>query len=289
MEKQKFYTCKNDKAFKEVFMKKENKDILIPLLETCLNIKINDIEYLNLEDNVDYLNTRKKSYDLRLSTEVGRIQVEVNANIYQYSRIRQVAYLSNEYSHVTLAGDDYSEDLNVIQINFTYGLMTRFNEKYQYLYDEKDYRVYKLRDEEGKGYVDNYKIYEFNMDYYLNFWYNKDEKMIDKYKFLIMMNLDLENLEKLKRKSKVVEKYMEEINKINKDPKFIEYMSYEEDQRKMQNTLLRKAKEEGLEKGLEQGSKEKANEVVLKMKEEGLDSSLISKITGLTIEEIKNI
>ena len=30
MEKQKFYTCKNDKAFKEVFMKKENKDILIP-------------------------------------------------------------------------------------------------------------------------------------------------------------------------------------------------------------------------------------------------------------------
>ncbi|MBQ3307276.1 MAG: Rpn family recombination-promoting nuclease/putative transposase [Bacilli bacterium] len=289
MEKQKFYTCKNDKAFKEVFMKKENKDILIPLLETCLNIKINDIEYLNLEDNVDYLNTRKKSYDLRLSTEVGRIQVEVNANIYQYSRIRQVAYLSNEYSHVTLAGDDYSEDLNVIQINFTYGLMTRFNEKYQYLYDEKDYRVYKLRDEEGKEYVDNYKIYEFNMDYYLNFWYNKDEKMIDKYKFLIMMNLDLENLEKLKRKSKVVEKYMEEINKINKDPKFIEYMSYEEDQRKMQNTLLRKAKEEGLEKGLEQGSKEKANEVVLKMKEEGLDSSLISKITGLTIEEIKNI
>lgn len=29
----KFYTCKNDRAFKEVFMKEKNKDILKALLK----------------------------------------------------------------------------------------------------------------------------------------------------------------------------------------------------------------------------------------------------------------
>ncbi len=70
-----FYTCKNDRTFKEVFMKKENKDILISLLECCLNIKIQDIEYLNLEDNVDNIKVRRKSYNLRLSTDIGRIMI----------------------------------------------------------------------------------------------------------------------------------------------------------------------------------------------------------------------
>ena len=35
----KFYTCRNDRAFKEVFMKEESKDILTKLLESILDIK----------------------------------------------------------------------------------------------------------------------------------------------------------------------------------------------------------------------------------------------------------
>jgi predicted transposase/invertase (TIGR01784 family) len=270
-------------------MKKENKDILIPLLELCLDVRIDDIEYLNLEDNVDLEKVRKKSYDLRLSTNVGRIQVEVNANIYQYSRVRQVAYLCNEYSHVTLSGEDYSEDLNIIQINFTYGMMKKFHEKYQNYYDEKGLRIYGLRDEEGKKYVDNYKIYEFNMDYYLDFWYNEDEEMIEKYKYIIMMNLDVENLSKLSKKSKVVGKYMEEIERVNQDPKFIEYMSTEEDERKMKNTMLRRAREEGLEQGFEQGVEQNKIELAKKMKDDGLEIEFIKKYTSLSEEEIKKI
>ena len=40
IEEKEFYTCKNDRAFKEVFMRKENKDLLIKLLESTLDIKI---------------------------------------------------------------------------------------------------------------------------------------------------------------------------------------------------------------------------------------------------------
>ncbi|MBR2827966.1 MAG: PD-(D/E)XK nuclease family transposase, partial [Bacilli bacterium] len=85
MQNTKFYTCKKDRVFKEVFMKEENKDLLIPLLEKCLNVKIQDIKYLNLEDNVDNVHVKRKTYDLRVSTDIGRIQIEINANIYDYS------------------------------------------------------------------------------------------------------------------------------------------------------------------------------------------------------------
>lgn len=297
MSTEKFFTCRNDRAFKEIFMKEDNKDLLIPLLEVCLGVHIQDLTYLNLEDNVDNVHVRKKSYDLRLSTDIGRIQVEVNANIYDYSRVRQMAYLCNDYSHVTLSGDDYEEDLNMIQINFTYGLMKKFQDKYHYLYDDKGIRIYKLRDEEKKTFVDNFQIYEFNMDYFMKFWYNKDEEMIDKYRYIIMMNLDLDNLSKMTKKDMVVDKYMKEIKRVNEDPGLVHFMSYEEDLRKRQNTMLRRAKEDGvgegfkqgIEQGIEEGKETTKRELAMKMVKEGIDFETISKITGFSNDELNKI
>ena len=37
-------------------------------------------------------------------------------------------------------------------------------------------RVYKLRDKEGKEYIKNLYIYEINMDYYREFWYNEEDE-----------------------------------------------------------------------------------------------------------------
>ena len=40
---------KYDRVFKEIFAKEENKDILIKLLESIIKVKIEKVEYLNLE------------------------------------------------------------------------------------------------------------------------------------------------------------------------------------------------------------------------------------------------
>ncbi len=281
----KFYTCRADKAFKELFMNKKNEKLLKVLLETVLRLEIKKIEYLNLEDLVDNIEVRKKSYDLRLDTNIGRIQVEVNSNIYDYSRTRQVAYLCNEYSHITLSGKTYDEETKVIQINFTYGLMKDFEEKYKFLYDDKDYRIYQIRDETSKLYVNNFKIYEINMDYYMKFWYDKNEEKIDEYKYIIMMDLTRENLLELSKKDRMVKKYMEELERINRDPKFIEYMSDEEDLKKRENTMIKRAREEGIEKG-----KNNRNiEIAKKMKEENIDIAIIVNCTGLSKCEIEKL
>ena len=47
----KFYTCSDDRVFKEIFMREDNKDLLIALLESILDIKIKEVKYLNLENS----------------------------------------------------------------------------------------------------------------------------------------------------------------------------------------------------------------------------------------------
>ena len=62
-EKKKFYTCKYDRAFKEVFMKEDNKDILTNLLEEILEVKISNIEFLNVERNSDNIKLRREKFN----------------------------------------------------------------------------------------------------------------------------------------------------------------------------------------------------------------------------------
>ena len=85
-------------------MKEENKDILKALLESILKVKIEEIEYLNLEKNVDNVNIKRKHFDLHLKTNIGSIQVEVNGGIKPYTRNRNTAYICDTYSHETLRG-----------------------------------------------------------------------------------------------------------------------------------------------------------------------------------------
>ena len=82
---------------------------------------------------------------------------------------------------------------------------------------------------------------------------------------------------------------MEELERINKDPKFIHFMSEEEDRRKLENTRIEIATEIGLERGITLGREKNNLDVAKKMLEEKIDISMISKITGLSEEEINEL
>ena len=275
---EKFYTCKYDRAFKEVFGKEENKDILKKLLEEILQVEIERIEYLNLERNVDNVKVKRKHLDLYLETNIGKIQVEVNTTNSKYVKPRNMSYLCDIYSHHTLVGQEYDQDTLIIQININYGQQ-----------DEKYIREYRLRDESGKEYIKNFIIYEINMEKYMKLWYNKEEKELEKSKYIVMLNLEKEELEKLSKKDKVVIKYMKELERVNENPKFREYMSAEEDNKKIENSLKREWMEEGLKEGIKEGSYKRNIEIAKTMLEKGMNNELISEVTGLSIEEIKKL
>ena len=312
--KEKFYTCRYDRPFKEIMLNEKNKDILKSLLETTLKVKITKIEIRPNERIIGNINIKGKIFDVLVMTNIGKIQIEINANNEEYVHPRNTAYICDTYSHDVLVGEEYSEDIKYMQINLTYGLK-----------DEKEVRRYYIMDEEGKKYVENFTICEYNMDFYKKIWDNKDKELIEENKLLIMLDLPLEELKILSKEDGMVNKYMENLENINKNPEFREYMSREEDLRKIRNSRLsvakRKAREEGLkegleegrkegikkgkkegieqgikqgieqgiEKGIEKGSKEVSVKIAKNMLKRGININEISEITNLTIEEINDI
>ena len=271
--KPKFYTCKYDKAFKEIMLKKENFNILKSVLETILETKIKEIKLqpLNLTNN--NIHIKGKEVDLLITTDIGKIEVEVNTYYKDYVKPRNFCYISNIYSNQISSGETYNEEVEVIQINLNYNIK-----------DNKKMRIYKVRDEEGKEYIKNFRIYEINMEKYKEMWYDKKEKEIDKYKYLIMLDMEVKEIKTLPV-DKVVEEYMDKIEKLNEDPIFINWISKEEDERKIRNTELSLAKEEGIEQGINTGKKELINSMI----KNGISIEEISKSTGLSIDEISEL
>ena len=82
---------------------------------------------------------------------------------------------------------------------------------------------------------------------------------------------------------------METLEEVNKDPEFREYMSAEEDARKMENSHLDEARAEGISKGISEGKRERNIEIAKNMLSKNMDIKLISEITGLMEDEIKNL
>jgi predicted transposase/invertase (TIGR01784 family) len=281
---QKFYTCMYDRAFKEVMLNENNKEILKSVLTSALKVEIYEIELLNQELNSGNVHVKRKHIDAHLKTNEGVIEVEVNAYPEKYVYPRNMAYMCNMYATNTLVGEEYTESTKFIQINFTY----RKEEK-------EAYNIYKIQNEEGKEFVKNFIIYEFNMKYYMDLWYNKNKKGIEDNKYIIMMGLEEKELKQLSREDKVVGEYMEELKKVNANPKFIEYMSEEEDERKIRNSQLKEARETGLEEGIkegieegkQEGSKEKSIEIARNLLKMNLSIEQIKEATGLTEQEIK--
>ena len=78
---EKYYTCKYDRPFKEIMLNENNKDILKELLVLILKVNINEIEVKNVERNTRNLKTKRKTYDILLKTEIGKIEIEVNSSI----------------------------------------------------------------------------------------------------------------------------------------------------------------------------------------------------------------
>ena len=135
-----------------------------------------------------------------------------------------------------------------------------------------------------KEYVKNFKIYEINMDYYKKIWYDKNKEEINKNKYIVMLDLNKEELRKMP-KDNIVDKYINKVTIVNDNPEFQEYMSKEEDERKTKNSLLTEARKEGIEEGISTRNLEIAKNLILM----GMSVEDIEKATSLSIEEINKL
>ena len=262
----KFYTCRNDRAFKEVFLNPNNSDLLKALLEFILKIKIDKLEIKKTELLSGNVNVKDKRVDAIVHTGNKKIEIEINSQNKDYLHTRSTAYICNIYQSNASVGDTYNEDTDIIQVNLTWGLGRNNDEM----------KIYKIMNEKGELYVKNFIIYEINMDYYDKIWYSKNEEEIKKNQYMIMLDLDKKELKSMP-KDKIVDKYITNVTIVNDDPEFQKYMSEEEDKKKIQNSLLSEAKEEGI------------SQVAKNLLSMNMPLEDISKATGLSIENLNEL
>ena len=78
-----------------------------------------------------------------------------------------------------------------------------------------------------------------------------------------------------------MEGFKKKINTLNDNKEYKEFLSAEEDMRKTNNTFKQIGRREGIEK--------RNVEIAMNLLKENIDIEVISKTTGLSIEEIKNL
>jgi len=196
--------------------------------------------------------------------------------------MRNFCYLANLYSKKTKVGKEYNIEERFIQINFTYKNMIK-NE------DKKELRKYYVMDEDNIKFIDNFEIWEYNMDRIMQIWYDNNELEIEKYKHLIMLDSNSIELEKLSKGDELVGEFKKEIEELNENETYTSWLTPEEDAEFILNTEKSISFKEGKAEGISEGQKEKQIEIAKALIKNNIDYKIISESTGLSIEEINEL
>ena len=153
-----------DKIFKSVFLK--NKDVLITFIYDITGIKLYNINLIVNELPITRKNEKFKICDLVVNDNNYIIDIELNSSFSKTLLVNNTNYIFNLFASYTDAGDKYSTELQVIQININY--FSRFNKpvlSYQIMNSDYD-----------KIYIDNFKIFDLNIVKGSNLFYNDIDK-----------------------------------------------------------------------------------------------------------------
>ena len=275
----KFYKGKVDRVFKSIFANEDDPSLLQEFLSRLLDKKIEIIHFLKNEQPIVSVNDKTKSVDLLVKIDNEYTHLEVNTSSNLLIRTRNFNYFTNIYSRKTTRGQIYDFKTKFLHIDLNYNMPINSDFKYSYF----------IQTLNGDKYIDNFKIMVFNMDKYMKYWYTNDSENIDKYKHLIMLDLEENDLKKLSIGDDFVKEFEDKITNLNNQETFQSFMSYEDDQRLLNNSYKAMAYEEGMEKGTKVGIKQNKIETAKNMLELDIEIDKIIKVTGLSLSEINDL
>lgn len=90
----------------------------------------------------------------------------------------------------------------------------------------------------------NIQIIEYNIDKKNEFWYTKSGKAREEYKYLLLLDLEPEEIEKKLKGDELAMEYKDKIEEINQSGEFRAFITVEEDIRKKMNTERELGREE---------------------------------------------
>ena len=279
MNDNKFKTLANDIVFKSIFFK--NEELLKWLMNRTfkslnLNYSINNFNVRNGELVVDKVFLKSRALDVLIESDNIVYNLEVNSNFTNEITLRNYLYQCNYLIFMVHRGKNYINSIKpVVQIN--YNVKTPKDNEYNGKYKELEINSY-------KEYPKIKEIINIDIAKYIDKWYNlnKDKEYYEKYKHFLLIGMSKEDLISLEDDNKMVKKIKNEIFNLNDPSEFPRLFSDEEFLEIEKNTSF----DNGLEKGIEQGTINTNINNARKMKKKNISNKVIQEITGLSMKTI---
>ena len=277
--------------------KNGNEDLLENLVNATLKDfnfeEVKDLEIIdpfNLSENIDL---KESIIDVKAKTKDNKtviIEFQLCGNKNFIDRI--FYYISKNIVSELKEGENYQEVQKIISIN-----LLDFN--LDFGDNGKPHRCFKLIDTENQNIsLDYIQMHLIEVQRFIDILEKSTIKELKKNKLLTWMKFftskNLKSIEKeLKEANPIMTKVIEEYKRFTSDEKLMRAYDARDAFLLGQKIMLSREREEGFEEGIEKGKLEglKEGQILMakSMKRKNMDIKLISEITGLTIEAIKNL
>lgn len=282
---------RNDVVFKFVFGYEKNEKLLISLLNAILGLtgdkKIASLTFLNTFNVKEYLKDKLTILDVKAVDSTGvRFDVEMQVAPDKSYLQRMMYYLDKLYTEQLKEKEPYEKLCKAISISIL---------DFIFFEEEGDlHNIYRYLNIKSKRELTDLK--EIHFIELPKFKKDKPKRDMEKFeKWLLVLKFgelyanDIENLpEELKQEEEIVMALQEMIRASN-DDMVREILDMRSKARHDEASRLYQAKQEGEEIGEQRGILKGYEEVAKNAYKEGQSLELISKITGLPIEKLKQI
>ena len=285
----------NDYVFKRIFGKKGNEDITRSFIEAVTS---EYYENINLEDTPilerDLLENKMGILDVKVvANEINDIDIEMQVTKSEHIAERILWYWAKMYASSIEKGEGYSSTKRAICIMIADFKVERLKEIENY------HTKWNIREEEKRDIIltDKLEIHIIELAKLKD--KDSKEKLKEWCKFIKAPESVGESTMKEIKMAK------EELNKISQDKKERRLAELREkaimDEMAIRDSGYNDGKKEGIKEGIEQGIEKGKNEglkigkkirsieIAKEMLKENLDLAVISKVTGLSSDELKNI
>ena len=277
-----------DCVFKNLLQLDELKGILSYMLSEITGI---DKDYIY--ENLTFTNTElsKNNYlekgkitDLLVDICDNRINLEMNSILDKGTLNKGNSYHHNLASSNLYRSESYTNFRKIIQICFNKkDTLEKFG--------KESIVEFKMRSKDGKYCLDeNFINYQINLEEIHDKYYNKGEEISRLEKILLLLTIEKEkDLDKVSKGDKELIVMTDKIKDFSEDPLLVGLYDEEKARQQVNAINIEAAEEKGRSLGLKEGSKQKELEIAKNMLAENTDISFITRVTGLTKEEIEEL
>ena len=278
-----------DFVFKKIFGTEKNKPILINFLNAVIKptTPIKDVEIKNNDIDKDFIEDKFSRLDVKATTSnKEHINIEIQVKN-EYNMIqRTLYYWSKMYSEQIQNRDNYSKLERTVCINIL---------NFKYLKNDKYHNAYRLKEiTSNEELTDLQEIHFIELPKF-NEIGNKEyvenvEKMDALEKWLeFLVEPESNTVRQLELSNEEIKLAKSELYRLSMDSKEREQYNMREKAIYDRISALENAEIKGKIEGKVEGKIERELELVKESLNQGLEISLISKITGLSEEEILKI